>query len=308
MPIKTNTNYYPTAFFRDDFRAFNNCAVSIASNSLQYSIITSETLRGYTNTINDDPVAILFRIDEYVDRFVHNAHILQITLQASKMRSIVEDLIIDNKPTGAFAVRMNAYAAEATETPVPWARDKQVMFYMYEATPLLEIEPIICCFSSYTRSPALNAQETWNMGGVSLTNQLAQREALNTGFDEPLLMDTDGNVVGLPYHNIFVVKRSEIYTTVATHSVHDGITRASVVELARNKNYIVHERSLSRSDILMADELFAVGRGAIIPISVIDQHVLSETTPITDDLRESLNVIVSSTEHEYITWVNALAI
>ena len=130
---------------------------------------------------------------------------------------------------------------------------------------------------------------------------LAKREALLDGYDEAIMLDTQGFVSEASGENIFVV-RDGVLRTPPLHTVLDGITRATVCELARHRGIPVEERSLTRDDLYVADELFLTGTAAeVTPIRAVDRRTIGggKRGPLTQLLQQAFFDVVSGREPEF---------
>jgi branched-chain amino acid aminotransferase len=141
--------------------------------------------------------------------------------------------------------------------------------------------------------------------GDYVNSILAKREALLDGYDEAIMLDVDGLVSEATGENVFLV-RDGVLRTPPLHTVLDGITRASVLEIARDKGLRVEERSVTRDDLYVADELFLTGTAAeVTPIREVDRRVIGDGTrgPVTETLQAAFFDIVTGRDGKYDRWL-----
>jgi len=139
--------------------------------------------------------------------------------------------------------------------------------------------------------------------GHYVNSILASREALKDGYDEALMLDLNDNVAEGPGENLFIVKDGKLYTP-ERGSILPGITRDSIIKIARDKGYDVEEKILCMDEIKEADEVFMVGTAAEVePISKVDEKDIS-VGKITKDLEEKYNRIIHGKNKAYFGWLN----
>ena len=132
------------------------------------------------------------------------------------------------------------------------------------------------------------------ISGNYINSVFAKREALNAGYDEALMLDTDGYISEGTGENIFIVRNNKIKTTPIT-SVLEGITRDCVIEIAKNNNLEVIEQKFTRDELYIADEVFLSGTAAeITPVREIDDRKISSGSPgkITKIIQEEYKNLV----------------
>ena len=129
--------------------------------------------------------------------------------------------------------------------------------------------------------------------GQYLNSILAKVEVTNAGYDEAIMLTAHGHVAEGSGENIFVVRSGVLMTPPPSDGVLEGITRESVFQIARAEGIEVQERTLARSDLVIADELFFTGTAAeIVPIREVDDHPIGEPGPVTRRIQERFRAIV----------------
>jgi branched-chain amino acid aminotransferase len=129
--------------------------------------------------------------------------------------------------------------------------------------------------SSWQRIPANVVPHASKATGVYLNSMLAVTEAQKAGYDEAILLTPDGYVADGPGETIFVVRDGVLYTPDLSTGILHGITRDSIIQIARDLDYEVIEKSLIRSDLYLADEVFMCGTAAeVTPLRSVDDHEL----------------------------------
>jgi branched-chain amino acid aminotransferase len=140
--------------------------------------------------------------------------------------------------------------------------------------------------------------------GQYLNSILAKIEVLNAGYDEAVMLTEQGHVAEGTGENIFVVRNGVLMTPPASDGVLEGITRDIVFHVARSEGIALQERSLSRSDLVIADELFYTGTAAeIVPIREVDDHLIGEPGPVTRLMQERFKDITEGRDEEFADYM-----
>jgi len=144
--------------------------------------------------------------------------------------------------------------------------------------------------------------------GQYLNSILAKTETADAGYDEAILLDQRGLVCEGSGENIFVIRDGEILTPPHTASILDGITRKSIIQLARDLGYSVVERDIARAELYLADEVFLTGTAAeLVPVREIDHHDLGEPGEITRVIQERFEDALYGRAEEYLEWLDPVA-
>jgi len=141
--------------------------------------------------------------------------------------------------------------------------------------------------------------------GIYVNSQLAKVEALKAGYDEAILLNTHGFVAECTGENLFVVKNGVLITPPLSSGALEGITRASVMTIARDLGIDVREDNLLRSDLYLADEAFLTGTAAeIVPMRSVDDREIGDPGEITRKIQETYFAVVHGEEDRYKDWLD----
>jgi branched-chain amino acid aminotransferase len=136
--------------------------------------------------------------------------------------------------------------------------------------------------------------------GQYLNSILAKIEVTNAGYDEAIMLDEHGHVAEGSGENVFLVRDGVLLTPYPADGVLEGITRDTVFKIAASEGIEARERTLSRSDLVLADELFFTGTAAeIVPIREVDDHPIGEPGPVTRRVQERYRAIVEGRDEEF---------
>ena len=141
--------------------------------------------------------------------------------------------------------------------------------------------------------------------GTYFSNTMALHEALDNGADEAVMLDKNGFISEGSGENIFIVKNNNIFTPTTNHCL-NGITRQSVIQIAKDLDFSIHEKNLEYDDLLNADEAFFTGTAVeITPISKLDNNLISNGSrgEITQRLQEKFQEIIYGQDKSYENWL-----
>jgi branched-chain amino acid aminotransferase len=162
------------------------------------------------------------------------------------------------------------------------------------------------CISSWRRINENSTPPMAKAGGNYMNSVLATQECKRNGYDESILLDYYGNVSEAPGENIFLVRNNKIYTPSLSDSVLEGITRDTAITIAEHLGYDVYERSITRTELYIANEIFVTGTAAeITPIISVDNHKVGNGTvgDFTKKISDYYQKIVVSQIPNFNTWV-----
>ena len=165
---------------------------------------------------------------------------------------------------------------------------------------------IRCKMSSWARIDSRTLPPLSKCTGNYANSALAKIEALDCGYDEAILLNTNGQIAEGPGENLFLVKDNILYTTSPSDSALQGITCQSISQIATDLGYTVRQKSLIRDELFLADELFFTGTAAeVTPIREIDGRVIGSGTrgPITKQLQDTFFDIVKGKNTTYSHWL-----
>jgi branched-chain amino acid aminotransferase len=136
--------------------------------------------------------------------------------------------------------------------------------------------------------------------GQYLNSILAKIEVLNAGYDEAIMLTEHGHVAEGSGENIFVIRNGVLYTPPPSDGVLEGITRDIIMQIAAAEGIELREQSITRSDLVIADELFYTGTAAeVVPIREVDDHIIGEPGPITRHMQERFKAIVEGRDEQF---------
>ena len=296
-------NFLPIAYFRNKFVPFAEANISIATHALHYGTGAFGGLRGIPNPQNPQQV-LLFRLDRHARRLSNSARFLQYDLPADKIQQIIIDFVKKNQPDKSFYIRPFVYTSDLGIAPRLHNIEKDFFVYGLELGDYLSPDGINCRISSWHRQEDRSLPLRGKISGAYITSSLAKTEAVSAGFDEAILLNSQGKVSEASGMNIFIVRNGNLITPGFEQDILEGITRDSILHIARDLGIPTVERPIDKTELLIADEVFLSGTAAkITPVKKIENYQLSLDRPITEKLKQKLVEITENREPKYQDWV-----
>jgi branched-chain amino acid aminotransferase len=284
--------------------------VHILTHTLHYGLGVFEGIRCYRTA---DGRSAVFRLGDHVRRLFDSAHInlMQIPFEPQAIEEACRETLRRNHLAEGY-VRPLAFVGEGEMglnpggnairvAVIAWAWGK----YLGEEGVERGIRAKVSSFSRHFVNAKMTKGKTC---GDYVNSILAKREALLDGYDEAILLDPQGLVSEASGENIFVVSGG-VLRTPPVHSVLAGITRASVIEIARDKGIPVEEVPITRDELYIADELFLTGTAAeVTPVREVDRRSIGDGRrgPVTKALQAAFFDVVTGRERKYERWLTHL--
>lgn len=301
-------NFLPIAYFKNQFVPFAEANVSIATHALHYGTGAFGGLRGIPDPQNPNQV-LLFRLDRHCQRLSNSAKLLNFELPADKIQACIVDFVKKNRPTTSFYIRPFVYTSDLGIAPRLHNIEKDFFIYGLELGDYLSPDGVSCRISSWYRQEDRSLPLRGKISGAYITSSLAKTEAVESGFDEAILLNSQGKVSEASGMNIFLVRNGELITPGYEQDILEGITRDSILSIARSLGINTIERPVDKSELFIADEVFLSGTAAkITPVKRIETYATPKTRPITDRLRDKLTAITENRDADYRDWVFAIAL
>ncbi len=297
-----------TVYAGGSMRAYDDAKVGLLTHGLQYGTGCFEGIRGYWAA--QERELYLVQLRDHYERLAISAKILmmQLPLSIDQLVDLTAELCARNrfetdvyvrpcifKAAEDVGVRLHNVPDAFAIVPIPFTR------YL-DAT-----DGVKAGTSSWRRADDSAAPPRAKITGLYVNSALAKSEAVANGFDEAIMLSHDGHVSEGSAENIFMVKRGVLYTPDPSQNVLEGCTRRSILEVARNEfDLPVVERSIDRSELYGADELFFTGTAAgVVHIRSVDHRIVGDGTigRVTKLLAEFYDRAVRGKEHAYERWL-----
>ena len=293
-----------TVFAQGRFMKYDDARVGLLTHGLNYGTGCFEGIRGYWNP--EERELYLLQLREHYERLHFSAKILLMELRHSpdELVELTVELCAANrfeqnvyirpllyKGAEEIGVRLHSVADAFAIIAIPF--DKY-----YDAEAGLKT-----CISAWRRMDDNSAPARAKVTGVYINSALAKSDAHLNGFDEAIMLNADGHVAEGSAANLFLVKNGVLNTPDVSQNVLEGITRRTIIAVAKNEFGIpVHERQIDRSELYTADELFLSGTAAGITfIKSVDNRDVGDAKKgtIASRLSDFLGAITSGREPAY---------
>lgn len=261
-----------------DFLDWADATTHVLAHALHYGTGLFEGIRLYETTHGP----AIFRFDDHMDRLYQTAaiHELDIPYSKAELMDVTVELI-DRQGIEQGYIRPVVYRGYDELGLNPQDCRVEVAIAVIPNVSYLDVDGLDAFVSSWRRFDSNTAPTAAKTTGMYFNSALANQEAVKNGYDEAIFMNQNGTVAEGPGENLFVVNDGELYTVGPAGSVLDGITKDTVVTLAREAGITVHDRAtIDRSELYTADELFYTGTAAeVTPIRSVDDRTVTAAPP-----------------------------
>jgi branched-chain amino acid aminotransferase len=296
------------AYFKGNILPFDQARISIMTHAFNYGTAVFEGIRGYWNAEKNQ--MFILKMREHYERLQRSAEALKIKLKPSleEMEKITLDIAKRNAYREDIYVRPIAYKSqEKIGLGLTGIEDDFCLFVAPFGAYLDISKGIRVCISSWKRIPSECLPQGAKINGAYVNSSLAKAEALEKGFDEAILLSTDGTVAEGSGENLFLIKDGELVTPPLDEIILPGITRMAIMELA-NKELKMRstERYVKKEELFTADELFFCGTGAqVSPIAEVDGKKIGNggMGPLTKKIQEIYFKAARGDDPKYQDWV-----
>jgi len=292
-------------WFDGKFVTLDKAKVPITTHAIHYGTSVFEGIRAYWNNEN----LFVFRLEEHVKRFRKSGQFYNISLNFTdkEITEAITGICKKNKIKKSCYVRPFYFVGDyGINLHVTEKAPTNVAIFTFPFGDLFDKNGITAGVSSWRKFSDLSTPPQAKMGGNYLNSIIATQEAKRNGFDEAILLDHNGNVSEAPGENIFIVREGKITTPPLSSSALEGITRDAVIKIAMDLDIQVSENNITRSELMMSDEVFLTGTAAeITPIIKIDGKKIGNGEPgnITKKMMDEYTDIVMNKDENYSHWL-----
>jgi len=300
----------PYAFFHKRFMPLSEAKIGILTHAFHYGTACFEGIRG--NWDSERQKFCLFRIDDHYKRMFNGCRILKIELpySVSKLCQLTSELIEKSGFREDVYIRPLAYKSSETIGVRLHELEDDFLIIVSPLPPYLGTKGIHCCTSSWHRIDDTMIPPRGKISGAYVNSALAKTEAWENGFDEAIFLTHNGHVSEGTGENIFLVTNGKLITPPSSDNILLGITRATVIKLAKNELGIdTVERQIDRSELYLAEECFFTGTAAhMAPIIEIDHRLIGngKIGKITAALQELFQEVILGRNPNYLDWYTML--
>ena len=283
----------------------NKAKIPVTTHAIHYGTSIFEGIRAYWNGKN----LYIFRLDDHVKRFRNSGKYYDIRLYFSdgEIKNAIINLCKKNKIRKSCYIRPFYFIGQyGINLHVTKKAPTHIAIFTFPFGDLFNKNGITAVISKWRKFSNLSTPVQAKMGGNYLNSILATQDAKKRGYDEAILLDYSGYISDAPGENIFLVKNNTIFTPSLESSALDGITRKSIIRLAKDMKLRIKIQKISKNKLNTADEVFLSGTAAeITPIIKIGKRKIGtgKVGKITELLMKSYLDIVMNKNKNYSKWV-----
>ena len=285
--------------------SLNMAMVPVTTHAIHYGTSIFEGIRVYWNSKN----LYIFRLKDHIKRFRNSGKFYNIIPNFSnkQIENAVIDLCKKNKIKKSSYIRPFYFVGQyGINLHVTKKSPTHTAIFAFPFGDLFNKNGITATISKWRKFNDMSTPTQAKMGGNYLNSILATQDVKQKGFDEAILLDQSGNVSEAPGENIFLVKNDKLVTPSLSSSALDGITRRSIITLAKDMNLKIKIRKVSKKELKLADEIFLSGTAAeITPITKIDKKKIGsgKVGNITKLFMNTYSDIVMNKNESYSHWL-----
>jgi branched-chain amino acid aminotransferase len=302
---------YPYTYFDQKITAIEDANLSIASSAVLYGLSVYTV---FPVSPTEDGFAI-FRFKDHFKRLINSAEIIGIDTFAKewdegKFLKAVTEVVKTNEIKETVFIRATVHVNEL----VPGTRSRglktNLSIFIYEAAPIVPQDGMRLKTSVWRRTPDYAIPSRAKVNGAYVNSVLAKQDAIDSGYDDCIFLDTVGHVCELSAANIFIVRDGVLITPDKDTDLLEGINRQTVIDFAKEENIPCEMRNIDLTELYIADEVFACGTSAFVaPVKEIDRRIIGQGIigPITKKLRTKHNAALLGTDDsykKYLTFIN----
>ena len=295
--------FLPYAWFGGRCVPFAEATISVATHALHYGTGAFGGMRALPNP-SDPGEILLFRADRHARRLSQSARLLLTELAEDTIMDGIVKILRANRPSTPVYLRPFVYTSDLGIAPRLHDIETDFLIYGIELGDYLSPDGVSCRISSWTRQEDRSLPLRGKISGAYITSSLAKTEAVKSGFDEALLLNSRGKVSEASGMNLFIVRDGVLITPGVDQDILEGITRASVLEIAQAMGIPTLERPVDKTELFVADEVFLSGTAArVTPVRRVENTDMPSQRPVMAAIRDRLTAITEGRDPAYDHWV-----
>ncbi|MBE9070256.1 branched-chain amino acid transaminase [Leptolyngbya cf. ectocarpi LEGE 11479] len=294
------------AYLQGRFLPFKDANISIATHALHYGTGVLGGIRALPNPSVPNQI-LIFRLDAHCQRLCNSAKYLGYAIDPADLKTTLIEFVCRNRPTEPFYIRPLIYTAGLGVAPRLHDIEKDLIIYGIPMGDYLKKKTVRCRISSWSRQRDLSQPLRAKTTAAYIASALAKTEAIESGFDEAILLNSHGKISEASAMNLFIVRQGQLITPSIEQDILEGITRDSLLTVARDLGIPTVERPVDKSELMIADEIFLCGTAAqIVPVASVENYTLPEQRPVTQQLQQCLREIMQGKNSSYTSWLTQI--
>ena len=299
----------PTAFLRGEFVPMEDAKIGVMTHAFNYGTAVFEGIRGNWN--GDQEQLYLFKVRAHFERLRNSAKIMRMELRYTddELVEITNELARRNGYNEDIYIRPMVYkSTEAVGVRMHDLDDDFLLFVTPFGAYLDSDAGVRCMTSSWRRIDDTMIPARAKVSGLYVNNAMAKTEAQLNGFDEAIMLNSDGHVSEGSGENIVMIRNGKLISPPETDNILEGLTLDTAFEVAQNELGLeVERRSIDRSELYIADELFMTGTAAhVTPVTEVDRVPIGngQAGPISSEIQKTYFEMITGQLPQYSDWIS----
>jgi branched-chain amino acid aminotransferase len=299
----------PTAFLRGEFVPMEDAKIGVMTHAFNYGTAVFEGIRGNWNA--EKGQLYLFKVRAHFERLRMSAKIMRMGLRYTddELVEITNELARRNGYNEDIYIRPMVYkSTEAVGVRMHDLEDDFLLFVTPFGNYLDADAGVRCMTSSWRRIDDTMIPARAKVNGLYVNNAMAKTEAQLNGFDEAIMLNSDGHISEGSGENIVMIRNGKLISPSESDNILEGITLDTAFEVARNELGLeIQRRSIDRSELYIADEIFMTGTAAhITPVTEVDRVPIGDGTagPISSKLQKTYFDMITGKLPQYSYWIS----
>lgn len=296
---------YENAFFDNSIIPISEATVNIASSAVLYGLSVYTV---FPVNVAESGDLIAFRIHDHYRRIINSARIIGIDTfeplwSEERFINAVKELIRANTISESVFIRVTVHVTDLLPGTRSRGLSTVLSMFIYEAKSILPQAGARLKTSLWRRIPDYAIPSRAKVNGAYINSVLAKQDAIDSGYDDCIFLDTDGHVCELSAANIFIVRDGVVVTPDTASDILEGINRKTVIDICSAEAIPTVTRRVDLTELYIADEVFAVGTSAFItPVLEVDKRIVGNgnSWPISSLLRERCKALQSGKDPAFM--------
>lgn len=296
---------YERVFFGDKIVPLEQATLSVASSAVLYGLSVYTV---FPISRNKRGELVAFRLEDHFRRLLDSARIIGIDRfenewDYDRFFATVKELVAEARPKENVFARVTVHVDELVPGTKSRGLHTSMSIFLYEAVSIVPQEGTRLKTSVWRRIPDYAIPSRAKVNGAYVNSVLAKQDAIDSGYDDCVFLDASGHVCELSAANIFIVRNGQLITPDTTNDLLEGINRRTILQLAKDLDIPVVERSVDLTELYIAEEAFACGTSAYLaPIIEVDARKIHGKGPISALLRELHSQVIAGNSEKYSHW------